>query len=284
MTERVIVVAGPDGAFRVARPEEPVLRGDDLGVLRGDGVFETLHVRDGEPFLLPEHLARMSRSAARLDLPLPSLDRIRALSATACGAWPADREGALRLVCTRGPEDGGDPTLFATVADIRPSIRGQRRDGIRVVTASLGVAAAAREVAPWLLGGVKSLSYAANMAATRWASTQGVEDVLYVSADGQVLEGPTSTVVWRDGDVLATVPDSTGILPGTTAAHLLSRAGEFGLTAEYRTAVPEDLLAADGVWFCSSVRGAVAVTELDGKAVAADPLSPQIRAVLGYPD
>jgi 4-amino-4-deoxychorismate lyase len=284
MTERVIVVAGPDGAFRVARPEEPVLRGDDLGVLRGDGVFETLHVRAGEPFLLPEHLARMTRSAERLDLPLPPLDRIRALAATACGAWPTDREGALRLVCTRGPEDGGDPTLFATVADIRPSIRGQRRDGIRVVTASLGVAADAREVAPWLLGGVKSLSYAANMAATRWASTQGVEDVLYVSADGQVLEGPTSTVVWRDGDVLATVPDSTGILPGTTAAHLLSRAGELGLTAEYRMAVPEDLLAADGVWFCSSVRGAVAVTELDGKALAADPLFPQVCAVLGYPD
>jgi 4-amino-4-deoxychorismate lyase len=283
MAERVIVVSGPDGTPRVVPPGEPMLRGDDLGVLRGDGVFETLHVRGGEPFLLPEHLARMTRSAERLDLPLPSADRIRALAAAACAAWPADREGALRLVCTRGPEDGGDPTLFATVADIRDSIRGQRRSGIRAVTASLGLAAGAREEAPWLLGGVKSLSYAANMAAGRWAASQGVDEVLYVSSDGQVLEGPTATVVWRDGDVLATVPDSTGILPGTTAAHLLSRAGELGLTAEHRTAVPDDLVAADGVWFCSSVRGAVVVTELDGKALAADPMSPQLGALLAYP-
>ena len=283
MADRVTVVSEDGNAPRVVRPGEPLLRADDLGALRGDGVFETLHVRGGTPFLLAEHLTRMARSAARLELPLPAAERIRALVTAACEAWPAGKEGALRVVCTRGPEDGGEPTLYATVADVRDSVRTQRRTGIRVVTASLGVAADARGVAPWLLGGVKSLSYATNMAAVRWAATQGVDDVLYVSADGYVLEGPTSTVVWRDGDVLATVPDSTGILPGTTAAHLLSRADEIGLTAELRMAVPDDLAGAGGVWFCSSVRGAASVTELDGKALAADPVTPELRDLLGYP-
>ena len=283
MAHRVIAVSGTDGVPRLVAPEEPLLRADDLGVLRGDGVFETLHVRGGEPFLLGEHLARMVRSAARLALPLPTLDRVRALAVAACAAWDPAEEGALRLICTRGPEDGGDPTLYATVAPIKESVRAQRRDGIRVVTASLGVAAGAREAAPWLLGGVKSLSYAANMAAGRWAAEQGVDDVLYVSADGYVLEGPTSTVVWRRGDVLATVPDSTGILPGTTAAYLLSRAPSLGLRAAWGMAVPDDLAAADGVWLCSSVRGIVPVTELDGKTLAVDPRTPQLRAVLGFP-
>ncbi|MDQ1675478.1 MAG: 4-amino-4-deoxychorismate lyase [Actinomycetota bacterium] len=283
MLDRVLVISVPGGPPRVVPAGEPLLRGDDLGVLRGDGVFETLHVRSGRPFLLAEHLDRMARSAERLDLPLPPVPRLEALADTACGAWAAHREGALRLVCTRGPEDGGEPTLFATVAGIKDALRDQRRAGIRVVTASLGVTADARDGAPWLLGGVKSLSYAANMAAQRWAAAQGVDDVLYVSSDGQVLEGPTSTVVWRDSGVLATVPDSTGILPGTTAAHLLSRAAELGLTAELRMAVPADLLAADGVWFASSVRGVVPFTELDGKPLTVDPLTPGLRDLLGYP-
>ncbi|MCW2568593.1 MAG: aminotransferase [Mycobacterium sp.] len=283
MPDRVVVMSVPGGTPRVVPPGEPMLRGDDLGVVRGDGVFETLHVRGGRPFLLAEHLARMARSAERLDLPLPPVARLEALADTACGAWPAGREGALRLVCTRGPEGGGEPTLFATVAGISDSLRAQRRDGVRVLTASLGVTAAARDAAPWLLGGVKSLSYAANMAAQRWAASQGVDDVLYVSSDGHVLEGPTSTVVWRDGDVLATVPDHTGILPGTTAAHLLSLCASVGLTPELRMAVPADLVAADGVWFASSVRGVVPFTELDGKALEVDTLTPRLRDLLGYP-
>jgi 4-amino-4-deoxychorismate lyase len=283
MSDRVVMVSGTDGVPRFVRPEEPLLRADDLGVLRGDGVFETLHVRGGEPFLLTEHLARMARSAARLELPLPAEDRVRDLALAACAGWPAAEEGALRLVCTRGPEDGGEPTLYATVAAVKAAVRTQRHEGIRVVTASLGMTADARGEAPWLLGGVKSLSYAANMAAGRWAAAQGVDDVLFVSADGHVLEGPTSTVVWRDGPALCTVPDTTGILPGTTAAHLLSRAGSAGLAAELRMAVPEELVAADGVWFCSSVRGIVPVTELDGKALTVDPVTAQLRDLLGYP-
>src|SRR5881227_1402605 len=100
----------------VVPADTPVLRGDDLGALRGDGVFETLHVRQGEPWLLDEHLARMRRSAERLALPLPAEDELAALARQAAAAWPAADDGALRLVCTRGPEDGGPPTVYATVA------------------------------------------------------------------------------------------------------------------------------------------------------------------------
>jgi 4-amino-4-deoxychorismate lyase len=55
------------------------------------------------------------------------------------------------------------------------------------------------------------------------------------------------------------------------------------LTAELRMSVPGDLVGADGVWFCSSVRGAVPVTQLDGKSLAADPGALGLRALLGYP-
>ena len=280
MTKRIVAVPG----LGVVPAEHPVLRGDDLGVLRGDGVFETLHVRQGRPWLLDEHLDRMARSARALDLGLPPRHELEELVTTACAAWPEAEEGALRLVCTRGPEDGGPPTVYATVAAVPDHLRRSRRDGVAVVTATLGVAAGARRDAPWLLGGAKSLSYAVNMASLRWARRRGADEVLWTSADGYALEGPTSSLVWLDGTVLCTVPpEATGVLAGTTARWLLDHAGDLGFTAEERMVTPSQLRSAAGVWFTSSVRGCAAVRELDGVALPPSPHTAAIQDLLGYP-
>jgi 4-amino-4-deoxychorismate lyase len=262
----------------------PILRADDLGVVRGDGIFETLHVRRGKPWLLAEHLARMAGSAARLELDLPDGDALADLAATACAAWPETDEGALRLVCTRGVEQGGPVTVFATVGPVGAEVRAARRGGVAVVTATLGLPAAVRRDAPWLLGGAKSLSYAVNMASQRWARRSGVDDVLWTSTDGYALEAPTSTLVWLDGDALGTVPAAdTGILPGTTARWLLDRAGALGFTAAERMVRPAELRAAGGVWLTSSVRGGVAVRQLDGMPLPVSPHTSAVQRLLGYP-
>jgi 4-amino-4-deoxychorismate lyase len=270
----------------VVPADTPVLTADDLGVLRGDGVFETAHVRAGRPWLLDEHLARMARSADRLDLDLPAREELVDLAAQACAEWPATTEGALRLVCTRGPEGGGPVTVFATLSRVAPAAVRARRDGVAVATATLGFAAGARSSAPWLLGGVKSLSYAVNMASQRWAAANGVDDMLWVSADGYALEAPTSTLVWLSGGKLCTVPaGATGILPGTTARWLLAHAGELGYEAVEKMINPVELTTVDGAWLLSSVRGIAPVRTLDGAALRHSPDSPQtrnIRALLGY--
>ena len=51
--QRVVAVLGRG----VVPADTPILRADDLGALRGDGIFETMHVRGGRPWLLDEHLA-----------------------------------------------------------------------------------------------------------------------------------------------------------------------------------------------------------------------------------
>ncbi len=267
----------------VVPADTPILRADDLGVLRGDGVFETLHVRAGRPWLLDEHLARMATSAARLDLALPDRDALADLAGQAVAAWPAGEEGALRLICTRGSEDGGPVTVFATVSGVGEATLRARREGLSVGTASLGVTAAARGTAPWLLGGVKSVSYAMNMASQRWAAAHGYDDVLWVSTDGYALEAPTSTLVWRTGDELLTVPTSTGVLAGTTARYLLDHAKEIGLAADERLVTPAELAAADGVWLTSSVRGIAEVHTIDGVRRPPAPGTADLRHLLGYP-
>lgn len=282
---RVVAVLGRG----VVAADTPVLRADDLGVVRGDGVFETLHVRGGRPWLLAEHLARMATSAARLELELPDRDALVALAGEACDAWPTEREGALRLVCTRGPEplpgsDPGDVTVFATLSAVGEAVRAARRDGIALATVTLGLSAEVRREASWLLGGVKSTSYAVNMASQRWARGHGLGDVLWISSDGYALEGPTSSLVWLDGDTLCTVPaEQTGILPGITARWLLDHAGRLGWRAAERMVRPAELATTGGVWLVSSVRGPVPVRELDSVRLAESPYVTAVRDLLGHP-
>ena len=189
----------------------------------------------------------------------------------------------MRLVCTRGPEDGGPVTVYATVGLIAPAQIAGRRDGVTVVTATLGVPAEVRPDAPWLLGGAKTLSYAVNMASLRWAAGQGVNDVLWVSVDGYALEAPTATLVWLTDGVLCTVPAATtGILAGTTTAYLLGHADELGLRAEERLVRPAELHTADGVWLVSSVRGVAEVRALDGAPLGPSPETGRLQKLLGY--
>jgi 4-amino-4-deoxychorismate lyase len=279
MSRRVVAVLGRG----VVPADTPILRADDLGAVRGDGIFETMRVWDGRPWLLAEHLARLVSSAARLDLAVPPGPALEDLVARACAAWPRDAEGALRLVCTRGPEEGGEVTTFATVTPIAARILVARAEGVRVLTATLGMAATARPDAPWLLGGAKTVSYAVNMASLRWAAAQGADDVLWTSTDGYALEAPTATLVWLGGDVLCTVPPGrTGVLPGTTARYLLDRAAELGLGADERMVRPADLSTMDGVWLASSVRGVVEVRAIDGAPAPVPSQTAAIRKLLGF--
>jgi 4-amino-4-deoxychorismate lyase len=254
-------------------PATPLLRADDLGVLRGDGCFESVRLRAGGGLGgLEEHLDRLERSAAALALPATDRREWQELVATMVGGWDEPGEAMLRLVVTRGLEEGGRPTAFALLAPVSAEQLRQRREGVKVLTLSRGLIADATVEAPWLLGGVKAISYAVNMAAQRYAHANAADDVVFVSADGQLLEAPTATVVWLRDGVLCTPPaEPLGILAGVTVGRLFARAARHGFGTEIRRGTVDDLHAADGVWLVSSIRLAAAVTALDGKPMRVDP-------------
>ena len=270
-------------------PAAPLLRADDVGVLRGDGCFETVRVADaasGELDGFEAHLARLARSAARLELPAPPAAAWRELVGAVLDGWPRPGEAMLRLVLTRGVEDAAGvpvPVGYALLVDVPTETVRQRRDGVRVVTLSRGVPADAHRQAPWLLGGVKTISYAVSMAALRHARSVGADDVIFVSTDGQLLEAPTATVVWATGGTLHTPPPAAlGVLDGITVRTLFARAAGAGLGTAVTRGRPADLRSADGVWLVSSVRVAVPVLALDGAAVPADPdLTARVQRAAG---
>jgi branched-chain amino acid aminotransferase len=215
----------------------------DEGLLRGDGVFEVIRLYGGRPFALEDHLERMGRSARNLRLPLDVAavrdDVARLLDAA--GGEPDP--GALRIVLTRG---GRRLLLTETLPRYASSIR------LATVT-----------YAPVrLLDGIKSLSYAANMLATRIAQEHGADEALLVTPHGRVLEAPTSSLFWVAGGVVRTPPLSDHILASITRALTLELAG-----AQEHSCSVEELLSADEAFLVSTTRELQAVASLDGRAI-----------------
>src|SRR4029077_9076052 len=103
------------------------------------------------------------------------------------------------------------------------------------------------------LAAAKSTSYAANAAALRHAVRAGVGDVVFLSTEGFVLEGPRSTVVIASDGALVTPPTALPILPGTTAQALFAVAHERGWACRESMLSVADLIAAQGVWLLSSI-------------------------------
>lgn len=277
------VVVTLDGQLQ--DPRKPLLHADDLAVVRGDGIFESLLVRDGRPCLLEAHLGRLTQSARLMDLPEPDLASWRAAVATATSHWTelGGHEGVLRLIYSRGRESGSPPTAFAMIGGLAARVAAVRRDGLAAVTLDRCLPAEGAADLPWLLAGAKTLSYSVNMAALRHAERQGAGDVIFVSSEGHVLEGPRSTVVIAtDGEAetsspcLLTPPPWYPILRGTTQQALFEVARNKGYDCDYRVLRPADLFAAQGVWLVSSITLAARVHTLDGKPLPPSPLAAEI--------
>ncbi len=278
--ELLKIVARLDGTL--VPPTLPILRPDDLGVLRGDGVFETTLAVDGGPRDIDEHLARLAVSAGMIDLAIPQPDAWwRGIRAVLAG-WTGSSQMVLRLIATRGPEAGGEPTCFVIGSEIAESSVRQRISGIKILVLDRGFTGAEVVKAPWLLVGAKTLSYAVNMAAYRYAAANGADDVIYTGTDGTVLEAATSTVVIARGRELITPPPE-GILAGITIRRLLRAAAGAGWHTLVAPVLPEDLHNADGLWLTSSVRLLTPVVAVDGRARDNGALTAELAALLQVP-
>jgi branched-subunit amino acid aminotransferase/4-amino-4-deoxychorismate lyase len=208
----------------------PVL---DDGFLRGDGIFEYIRVYGGRPFATADHLDRLERSAKNLHLELPAPraefedeigELVRLRGGTAF-------DGAVRIVVTRG---GHRLVMTELLPDSPARLR------LAFVT-----------YAPTrILDGVKSLSYAANMLATRIAKERGFDDAVLVTPHGRVLELPTRSIFWvtRDGE-LCTPPLDDHILASITRERSLRLTG-----AEERPCTREELLEASEAFVASTTR------------------------------
>jgi 4-amino-4-deoxychorismate lyase len=280
----LLVIPPPPGTSEGARlidadPGQPHLSVLDVAATRGDGVFETISVGAGHPQALEAHLDRFARSARMLDLPTPDRELWRTAVQTLAARLADHEEAWVKTVLTRGIEGHVEPTGWA-YGTVSPAFHRERTEGVDVVLLDRGLRSDVATTSPWLLAGAKTLSYAVNRAAAREAQRRGADDVVFVSSDGLLLEGPTSTLVVRAGDTLRTPPDALGILPGTTQVDLFAAAHQWGLRTAVEPLRPADLVDADAAWLVSSVRHAAPIRSVDGVPRAVD--APMTAAMNGF--
>lgn len=255
-------------SFSAVDPTAPALSVGELSTQRGDGIFESVGVVDGHPQEVRAHLERLVNSAEICDLPAPNLEQWRqavARAAEHCGPG----EAVIKLILSRGVEHGPAPTAWVTAAAATDFAR-PRVDGVKVVTLDRGYDSGVPARAPWMLLGAKTLSYAVNMAAIREAKRRGVDDAVFVTTDGYVLEAPTASLILRVGDTYVTPAPTGGILQGTTQLSAFAWLEGQGLRTAYRDVATAELTGADAAWLVSSVRLAAPISEIDGIPIPVD--------------
>jgi branched-chain amino acid aminotransferase len=228
----------------------------DDGFLRGDGAFEVLRLYGGKPFALDDHLTRLGRTADGIFLEWDRDAFEREIEALLEANELLDE--CLRFVVTRGGRR-------IAIVEQAPIFRHDM--SLQSVTYEPTV----------VLTGLKTLSYCANMTATRIAQSRGAKEALLVARGGKVLEAPTSTLFWATADGTIRTPQlDTGILASITRDRILKlvpvEEGDYELA---------DVLEADEVFLASSVREVQGVAELDGTAFGAPgPVTERIAGLL----
>jgi 4-amino-4-deoxychorismate lyase len=265
----------------VVDPEVPVIHADDAGLLRGLAAFETLRVYGGRPFAMAEHLERLGLSASRMRLGTPAATDLERLAEQALAAAGVG-DCALRFTLTGG-RAGAGPVAVVVVLPLPVDLEQRRALGIAAVSLQLGLDPRLRQDAPWLLDGVKSTSYAVNMAAFDEARRRGAEDAVFIAADGSVLEGPVTNVFWRRERTLCTPALELGILAGVTRAYVIRLAAEAGYEVREGWFPLAQMASADEAFTSSSVRELMPIVRLDGRAISSGrpgPAASELQAAL----
>lgn len=254
----------PDGAVSAA----------DRGYLVGDGVFETMLVRKGEPAFLTEHLARLQRGAealafgARVDEGVVR-DAVAGLASRA----GLRGEAVCRLTVTRcGGARGLAPSTEASIEILIALHAAPPPKGFyRVAVASHRRLSRAATNAFKCIG-----AYAPNLMARMEAARAGADEALLLNEHGRVACASAANVFVVSGDSLVTPPESEGAMPGVTRAKLLEAAAEVGVETRFER-VPPALLERAPLVLTNSIIGAAAAS-IEGGAPPSSALASRLIA------
>jgi 4-amino-4-deoxychorismate lyase len=239
----------------------------DRGLNYGDGLFETLAMRDGVARFFDWHLERLAAGAARLGIPLP--DR-GLLQQEVSRAWPAGR-GVVRVVLTRG----SGPRGYRPPPDLRPlriltgspwPLRdpGNWTEGVRLRWCSTRLGRNPR------LAGIKHLNRLEQVLARAEWDDDAVAEGLMMDDLGNVIGGTQTNLfaVFVDG-VVTPALDQCGVAGVMRRAFMRWAAGQ-GITLAERPLPAGELAGARGLILTNALIGAWPVRELEGRGIPVD--------------
>lgn len=253
----------------------------DRGFLFGDGAYEVIPVYSRRPFRLQQHLERLERTLAALQLANPLSKEQWAEVVQRLVDEHGSEDQGVYLQVTRGaapvrdqafPRPAVVPTVFA-YADRLPTPSPE-------LLAAGGTALTAEDFR-WLRCDLKTVSLVANVLLRQLSAAAGCSETILLR-DGLVMEGSASNVlVVQDGVILAP-PKSHLILPGVTYDVVLELAAANGIPTQVRPVAEAELRSADEVWVTSSTKEVLPITRIDDAPVAdgrPGPLAARMNAL-----
>ncbi len=237
---------------------------DDRGFLLGDGVFETILVRDGEAVFLTQHMERLSRGAALLgfDMPVAAIDMQRSIQ-TLLDANQLDTasRAAVRLTLTRGsgprgiapPQNPNPSLLIACFPSHDPAQQ------VSVITSTIR----RNEFSP--TAQIKALPYLDQILAKREAAAAGANDALMLNTQGKLACATAANLFLWDSNTLITPPLDDGCLDGITRRTILKLAKQTGIDCFEESITPSTLASVESGFLSNSLVGLQSLTEIDGR-------------------
>ena len=239
----------------------------DRGFLYGDGVFETLRIYNGIPFMLDEHMERLIAGLKALRFQkLPAGIKVYASRVIEANKIS---NGILRITVTRGEVVAGidplacmEPTVVITATEGVPYPEESYLKGFRAVIANI------KKDRNSPLCRVKSANFLTHILAKGEAADAGVDEALMLNYEGFLTEATVSNLFLLKGNSLLTPSVESGILPGVTRRVVIEIAGKMGLEVKQREIRHEELYSADEAFLTNSLMEIMPLIEIDGQAIS----------------
>ena len=256
--------------------EQATVSAFDRGFLYGDGVFETVRIYQGHPFLLERHLGRLAHGLSGLHIEDPfSFDEWTAHCRELIARNKVS-DGILRIHITRGTGKRGyssmgcsAPTVLISLHDAPPVADPKTRVNIITATGILS------DHDP--LSTFKTANKLVNIIAMREAEQTEVHDALLLNRNGHATETAASNIFAVLDNDLATPSLASGCLGGITRGYILELAADLGIRTVQCDLPHDELLLADGLFLTNSVREIQPIGTLDGHDINQSPLTLKLQ-------
>lgn len=250
----------------------------DRGLQYGDGLFETMSIRDGRVPLWPYHWRRLQNGCKRLAIPVPDKNllepEINALVST-------EQQAVLKLIVTRGKSERGyatpvpcRPSRILIVSDSPGYPAEYSRDGIRVYPCQTRLG-----INP-LLAGIKHLNRLEQVLARNEWRDQACQEGLLLDVNGHVIEATMSNIFWVKDGCLFT-PDLSGSgVAGVMREIVMELADQKAISIKIGLWSVNELLDAEEIFITNSLIGVWPVSYILNKTFQAGPVTQQLQSML----
>ncbi len=234
----------------------------DRGLTYGDGLFETIAVRQGKRPLWPMHYQRLAESADRLKIPLPLALETYADQLLSAAASQGLRDGTLKVIVTRGPGGRGyappansKPTLCMAFYSREVALGAQEQKGVKVWVCDMRLGHSPA------LAGLKHLNRLEQVLARAEWSDEDFSEGLLLDIDDKLIEATASNIFMVFDGCLVTPDLSQSGVNGILRRLIIERlAPALGYKVAIEQVSLEQLRQAEEVFLCNSVRGIWPVT------------------------